>query len=132
MPTHKALTKLEPLPRPAAAPSANGGEPAYKSSCEFDFQSTCICLRGHEDNALPTQLTNFLIKERRATYSFARGSMRTSRRSRLCASCRRIVCSKLHPLGVVSSCYKVPDETTPYTRGRRRRRGVGGRIRTLP
>ena len=72
MPTHKALTKLEPLPRPAAAPSAaNGDEPAYKSSCEFDFQRTCICLRGHEENTLPTQLTNFLIQERRATYSFA-------------------------------------------------------------
>ena len=71
MPTHKALTKLEPLRQSAAAPSANGGEPAFRSTCEFDFQPTCICLKSHEENVLPTQITNFRIQERIATYSYA-------------------------------------------------------------
>ena len=53
MPTHKALTKLEPLRRPAPS-AANGGEPAFKSTWAFDFQPTCICLKSHEENVLPT------------------------------------------------------------------------------
>ena len=72
IPTHKALTKLEPLRGPTAPSAANGGEPTFKSTWVFDFQATCICVKSHEENVLPNHLTNFLIKERRATYSFAR------------------------------------------------------------
>ena len=74
LPTHKALTKLEPLwPTATAQADANGDEPApadFKSGHNFEVLPTCICLKSHEENALPTQLTNFLIKQRIATWSY--------------------------------------------------------------
>ena len=69
LPTHKALTKLEPLRQPT--PPSAAGEPTYKSTWAFEFLDTCICVKSHEENVLPNHLTNFLIKERQATYSFA-------------------------------------------------------------